>query len=460
MRAVVLCCAVAGCFRPSPDPGAPCAANGDCPDGLSCSADQRCVEAASDGLDACGDAVCVGDELVGCGSAVTCEYGCAEGASIRAVPAGARCRALVPSNGISPALLAGATADVTMVDLDFDTDDGAITLNGTMVRPAGEGVIGGIRFALVDGLAVWAARSWTSSGASSEDWKARGANPIVLYAATTITVSGLVDVGAQGMTGGPGGVSGNPSVTPSGCRGRAGRSNATVGSAFGEGGGGGGGLHDGGDGGPSTIANPTGVGGTTCAAPSAIPLRGGSSGGHGGQDVGNAGGGGGGAIMLVAMDAVTITGIVASPGAGGMSATTGSGGGGGGGSGGAILVEAPRVNIAGSLSANGGAGAAPAGGTDGGRGSLSSTTAAGGGGFSCVATAGGTAVIRRGGGGGTGTVAPTNGATCTVTGAAGTTSSQGGGGGGAAGRIVIRTLDGGITGVASPAATIEPAIVE
>ena len=458
MRGLMLTCVLAGCFSPAPQAGAPCADNRDCPSGLECTPDNRCERPGTYvPPDACAALTCEGDNLVGCGMVTTCPYGCDSIAP--------HCLRLAPSNGVTVGLLDGVTADVTQADLDLDTDDGTISSTNaagdtTVIRPAGTGVIAGIRFEVVDGNGVFAAHSWTIS--SADDWDGAGNPPLVLFAATTITVSSALDVGGTGTSGGPGATNANNSTTAGGCRGRAGRSNSGIGAAFGEGGGGGGGAMAGGDGAASNQANPTGQGGSSCTtSPSTIPLRGGSGGGHGGQDIDNGGGGGGGAVMLVAMESVTVSGAVTAPGAGGRSATTGAGGGGGGGSGGAILIEAPMVSISGQLTTNGGGGGAPAGGNDGTRGSVTSASPAAGGTFSCVPSPGATPVTRRGGAGAAGMATPADGTTCTVMDAAMVvTSSQGGGGGGAVGRIEVRRAVGGITGLASPAALLTNAVFE
>jgi hypothetical protein len=115
-------------------------------------------------------------------------------------------------------------------------------------------------------------------------------------------------------------------------------------------------------------------------------FRPGSGGGGGGASAvtqqvrqgGAGGGGGGGALRIASPTAVTIasTGILrADGGAGGVS---GSGGGGGGGSGGVIYLAAPKLTVAGTVSAAGGAidGAVGSGGAGGlGRIRLSATTA-------------------------------------------------------------------------------------
>ena len=451
---VVFLALLSACFSPSPQAGAPCGLMGECPDGLKCSPLKTCEEPDF----VCPDPVCDGDMLLFCGETLACTYGCnADGV--------AHCFQLKPSNGVTVDLLDGAIADVAEADMDFNTDDGSIKITDSNnmlikeVRPAGPGVINGIRFEERDGMGIFAANSWTF-GASSDDTDAAGNNAFVLMAKTTISVGAVVDAGANGTSGGPDGTSRNSSTTGGGCRGRAGRSNSGVGSTFGEGGGGGGGATVGGDGAASNQAGATGVGGAICStAPDTIPLRGGNAGGDGGQSSANGGGGGGGAMMLVAMESITIAsgGAVAAPGAGGLSGTGAAGnGGGGGGGGGAVLLEAPIVDLAGAITANGGGGGAPTGGDDGVRGTTTSRAAASGAAFSCVPTPGATPVTVRGGAGGFGSTAATDGATCTQQDAAmAVISSQGAGGGGAAGRTHIRRRTGMMTGTQSPTATVE-----
>ena len=463
MRAV-LAVVLAGCFSPAPKAGAPCAQNLDCPDGLECNAENKCEKpgtSADASIDACPAARCEGDMLVGCGDPIACSYGCLETGE-------PHCAQLAPVNGVPLSLLDGATADIMIPDLDFDTDNGELSSTDdnqvkTIHRPAGVGVINGVRFEVIDGNGIFAASSWHF--VTPDDTDATGTPPLVVLARTTITVAAVLDVGGAGSTGGPGASNGNSSTTTGGCRGKAGRSNSTTGAAFGEGGGGGGAVTAGGAGAPSNLNGETGVGGTSCAAaPDTIPLRGGNGGGHGGQATGNAGGGGGGAVMLVALESITIEsggGAVAAPGAGGLTAATGSGGGGGGGSGGAILLEAPIVNVMGAVTANGGGGGSPAGGTDGNRGTTTTASAAAGGAYACVETPGATPITRRGGAGAAGSSSPGAGANCTQQDAAMVTiASQGGGGGGARGRIHIRRRSGTTSGVQSPTATVEDVTFE
>ena len=450
----------AGCYSPTPQPGTPCATNGDCPAGLVCALTNRCErpegELPDGGLvvDACTTGVCEGDMLVGCSAApVVCANGCGG-----PVP---HCRELVPSNGLTTALLAGATADMNSDKLNFDATDGSVKRMSVEIRPGGTGVISGIGFEVVQGVGVWTANTWVVP--AGESWSFSGTRPVTLYAAVSITIDGTIDVGADILgIAGPGGTGRNGSTTVGGCRGRAGRS---LDGTHGEGGGGGGGgspnaSQAGANGAPSNTQTGsfTGIGGSCTTNPSTIPLTGGNGGGNGANSINNGGGGGGGAIALVAMKTITITGDVGAPGGGGETAISANGGGGGGG-GGAVLVEAPVVSITGRLTANGGGGGAPNGGTDGARGSTISATPATGGLYS------GSGGPARGGSGGAGTSAPTTGAgynlnvTDPVTGVT-TNTNRGGGGGGAAGKIQVKRRTGDVTGLVSPAAAIGDVVIE
>ena len=444
---VVVGLVVAGCYSAQPATGLPCAENGACPDGLECRTG-RCEKPGSDvidgsfdvpvdvAIDACASATCSGNDIVGCGESVTCQTACS---SI----GGAHCMVLVPSNGLSGTLLQGATADVTSnQDWTFDTDVGQIKKGNIFLRNPGTGVISGIRFQVIDGMGVFSARSFTITAGSV--FGAVGSNTLALYATTTIQISGELSVSASSDAGGPGGSSSNLSTITGGCRGRAGRN---LGATYAEGGGGGGGVTAGGIGGPSNNGPGTGLGGTVCtSAPSTIPLRGGNAGGAGGQSSSNWGGGGGGGVALVAMESITVSGVVTAPGAGGASNQDNGGGGGGGG--GAIFLEAPTVTVtaAGAVTANGGSGAAPSIG-DGLPGSRTSSNPVLGGAYACPIV-GGTA---RGGSGGTRLAPPTSGGNCTYDDGLGTAGSRGGGGGGAVGKIEMKALMSTTTGaVLSP----------
>ncbi len=437
MRGWVLAIGISiGCYSPAVAPGLPCAENGSCPEGQMCIAG-TCELSGTDApiepdamIDACPTATCSGNDIVGCGAPVTCDTGCS-------IAGGAHCRELVPSNGITTTLLAGVTTDVVVGDdWHFHADTGEIFDGANVLRIAGPGVIAGIRWIEIDGMGVFVARSW--SVGVNDRWNGDGTNTIALYAATTITVVGRIDVGADNNSGGPGGSSATSSMSGSSCRGRAGRFFA---AGFGEGGGGGGGRGAGANGGDSNMGASAGLGGIACSErPLTTPLRGGVGGGHGGASFENYGGGGGGALALVAMESITISGHVGAPGEGGSAAAPGvagaGDGGGGGGGGGAVLVEAPLVTISGSLTANGGGGAAPTM-DSGARGYMTSGSTASGGSFTGP---GGTSMGGRGGANTTGpTVGQTyienNGALPPLV-----TITRGGGGGGAAGRTEIKSL--------------------
>lgn len=456
MRAVLLLCVLAGaCYSPTPQPGAPCSASGQCPEGLVCvPATQRCEDpnnVSDASVDACTTGTCEGDVLVGCGQSVTCANGCATSPE-------AHCRELAPSNGLTSDMLGGATADINSDKLNFDTGDGSIKRANIFIRTAGTGVIDGIRFEEIDGVAVWVANSWTLPAGESWDFSL-GGRPVTLFANTTIDIAGTIDVGGSGSTGGPGATGSYTSDTeppPGGCQGRAGR---PLDATHSEGGGGGGGRGiAGGNGGASNQGGTlTGIGGNCADRPSTVPLRGGNGGGEGGDSSSNYGGGGGGAISLVAMQSITITGTVAAPGAGGA---VGNGdGGGGGGSGGAVFIEAPVVTIPGNLTANGGGGAAAAGGIGGARGSLTSTTPAAGGTYTAPNGDAG-----HGGAGGTGPTNATNGQSYnydTVDALGNPINyNRGGGGGGSVGVIEVRRITGDVTGLSSPTAVISNATVQ
>ncbi len=433
-----------GCYHPSAPAGAPCSSLGKCPSGLTCIDDlcqvpgTQVVDAA---IDACPVVSCLGNDLAGCGSRITCALGCADGDAT--IPA--HCMELVPSNGITTALLVGATADVSGLDYHFNTDTGEVTRGGnTVVRTAGPGVISGIGFTKLDQMGVFSAHSFDvqSGTGSADDWDLDGGDSIVLFAATTINVQGIIDGGANTRTGGPGGADGatTGSTGPT-CRGKAGLWQA---AGFGEGGGGAGGRTAGGNGAVSTLTT-FGTGGPSCStSPTTIPLRGGNGGGAAGVDTatspdtvhGGEGGGGGGGLALVAMESITISGSVAVPGGGGLTGTTGDGGGGGGG-GGAILVESPVVTISGDLIANGGGGAGPSI-NAGSAGHVTDGNPAN----------GGTYLTASGGKGGTGSALPTNGSTYSDL---PVTTARGGGGGGAAGRTEIKARSRTTTG-----ATLSP----
>ena len=296
--------------------------------------------------------------------------------------------------------------------------------------------------------------------------RASGANPLVLIAAESISISGSVDVSSQ-----PGrdpaalgaGARAAPDCSSDDTDGPLGR--RTDADPDGGGGGAGGSLgSSGGAGGMSGLGAVTGGQPAPAMAPEV--LVGGCAGGRGGEGVpkasatasnGGAGGAGGGAVYLLAGASLAISGQVNASGTGGMGSVgdidghDSGGGGGGGGSGGMIGLEAPSitVTVTGAVYANGGGGG-------GGSGSLdddgkpfpgldgSGSTAP------LVAALGGAGGIN-GGAGGNGST----GASAGMPGANNQTYVQPGGGGGGGGGGLIRvfgTAPGAFSGMISPPA--------
>jgi len=250
-----------------------------------------------------------------------------------------------------------------------------------------------------------------------------GSKPLVLAAATDLTVNGLIDVRGIAGQAAPAAADQSPclptgngifSMTSPGGGGGAG---------FGTGGASGGGM--GGQGGP----------------PDTPPMyvRGGCSGGFGAGQAQGANGGargqGGGGIYLVANNSITINSgaaIEASGGGGGGSVD----GGGGGGTGGMIGLDSPFVEVDGDVISNGGGGGGGGGtGVAGSAGSTGSLTSAAGGGGANLGGSGGT--------GGLGATAPTSGM---APGNCSTPPCGGGGGGGGVGVIWMNYVGSGVNG--------------
>jgi hypothetical protein len=243
---------------------------------------------------------------------------------------------------------------------------------------------------------LYVLKSWTVDATSAITIS--GDRPAIVLVLTTVDIQGTASVTAGGFQSGsaPGpGVGPNTDNTGSG------------GSYCGVGGAG-------------ALMGGLSSTGTTYGTSTLTPLVGGSAGGE------NCGlGAGGGAVQIVAGVSISVrqSGSISAPGGGGCS---------GGGSGGAILLEAPSVQIAGSVAANGGSGGAASNGVAGTAGSTGAPGASGGAG------------TAMGGSGSAGS---------TINGGPGTyASGSGGGGGGGAGRIRINTMTGSaaITGTVSP----------
>ncbi|MEO8840599.1 MAG: hypothetical protein ABI591_21820 [Kofleriaceae bacterium] len=317
-----------------------------------------------------------------------CAWGC--------VGPDAHCGALIPTG--TGASATDLTDDAQLLDVvitdDIDGTDGTIKGGG---RTAGSGIINGIDYKVVNGYAVFRAKSWQFE---THDMNVAGPYPIVLVAINDITIDQLIDIRGT-CTMGRSGPGGSPGGTTAGAD--------AAGSGGGKGGGtavdtngGGGGAHGGSGGlggGPLAAA-----GGTPFGDPSLALLVGGGGGGAGGDGMTGVGGGGGGAIQLVAGGTIKIgtAGDVNASGCGGTHGDNGDSGGGGG-AGGAILVEAHDLIVMGSLTVNGGGGGAGGGGMSGSKGSPNRTLAAGGTGGQATGGSGAAAGQPDGSPGATGT---------------------------------------------------------
>lgn len=348
---------------------------------------------------------------------------------------------LVVSHLDPAATTAGSTnlvlADATTIDTTAQSISGQVLAVGVFTLETQPG--GGPQ------LAVLRVGSLTVPSASTV--RVIGSRPLLVIAQTDITISGILNGGARQGEPGPGG---SAQSTARAGQGTAGANDGNIGDSGGAGGGYG---TVGGTGGAAgnnnmSLSVPRTAGGPAYGDAVLTMLAGGGGGGVGSPCT-QLGGAGGGAIQLSSYGAVHIAGVVTVGGGGGargtICANTG-GSAGGGGSGGAIFVEAPRVEVSGTLAANGGSGGAgsdsPANlqGTAGTDGRLTAEAAPG------APTVGATNVGAKGGDGGWRDAPPTTGDD--------TLYGNGGGGGGAVGRIVLRAASLADTGsVASPMRT-------
>ncbi|MFT3709417.1 MAG: hypothetical protein QM817_17405 [Archangium sp.] len=162
-----------------------------------------------------------------------------------------------------------------------------------------------------------------------------GSRPVILVSMRNILVLGAINAGAGSQACAGSGVGGNGS-----------------GTLYKSGGGGGGFASAGGRGGNVNMGAAGGAAGVINVGPQ---LRGGCPGGVGGGTSQRASSGGG-ALQLVALDTITIAGVITAPGIGGAGGGFGNGGNGGG-SGGDLLLEAMQIIASGGgLTANGGGG--------------------------------------------------------------------------------------------------------
>jgi hypothetical protein len=293
---------------------------------------------------------------------------------------------------------------------------------------------------------------YVTSASISGQLIATGSRPLAIASASTITISGVIDVAsrrADNKTGpaadGTCTFSATPEMDLGGAGGGAGGSFGLVGGDGGHG-----------DDDNSLGNDAEGAAGLAGTAISPTALRGGCRGQAGanettGGQAGGAGGHSGGALYLYAATSITIasTGVIRASGAGGSGGGAQAGGGGGG-AGGMVVLESPQMTIAGVIAANGGGGGEGGarvsnGGIGGGTTNISgqpgtdgtsTTTPAGGG-------QGADSRFGFGGAGGAGTTAAVN----------GTSADTGGGGGGGAVGIVHLIGTSTVTGTLTPGKT-------
>ncbi len=186
-----------------------------------------------------------------------------------------------------------------------------------------------------------------------------GTRPLVLWSATSISISGVLD-GASHSEGQP---KRGPGANEPNCNAADGLERGDVSPGIAAGGAGGAFGSTGGTGGSGRLNNDT-TGGTGSSGVGPPAFRGGCDGGRGGFSP-VAAGGGGGVVYLMAVGQITVSGLIDASGgggAGGFFDMTTRGGGNGGGSGGLIGLEAPSIDLANArLVALGGGGGSGAG---------------------------------------------------------------------------------------------------
>jgi hypothetical protein len=219
---------------------------------------------------------------------------------------------------------------------------GTVPLMGTMDTTAGASMCSAVPASWTAGGQMDACVIAADTITIGSNLRVTGARPLVLVAATSITIAGTLDLSNHGA--------GSGSVKCSSMDGANGMTSPVI-----PGGAGAGGSLEtpGGNGGASSSAS-----GSTCGAQlNHLPLRGGMDGGTGGScQAGTASGGhGGGAVFLAAGTSITVDGVINVSGGGGAGGTYYAGGAGGG-SGGMIALYAPSISANGTLMANGGGG--------------------------------------------------------------------------------------------------------
>lgn len=354
------------------------------------------------------------DRYVDCGSdgsaelVIDCPLGCSDSVE--------KCVDVDPSNGLATYLdMAASGPDVAFAG--SSTIDGATVLNGATSIEVPNFVVGGVR--------VFVFRSLSVAGTL----RITGDEPVAFVVDGDVTLTGTVDLSANGWMPGAGGIAGYDGVSDS-CNG-----GSYSGGSPSPGAGGGGHYQTGGIGGSTTVTGGS-SGGAGHGASELQPLRSGCAGGTTEETERVYGGGGGGGFQITSRTSVSVTGnaVIDASGGGATLATSGTiaCGGGGGGSGGSILLEAPQVVLDGAgvvVSTKGGGGSAV---------KTSGTTWPGqDGGTGAGAASGGTnGSLPAGGAGGTETLAPAEGGDAAVSG------QDGGGAGGSVGRARFNTTAG------------------
>ncbi|MBT8496521.1 MAG: hypothetical protein KJO07_25965 [Deltaproteobacteria bacterium] len=339
------CILVVGCYQPELAPGLPCSPDGECPSGQACVPGANiCVDpeqqSATSDASPTPDTPDLGPDATPASGNDSCT-------DVFPSPLTNLARCDIPTPGPTLTLGAGEWS-LSTDDLSLTGPDAAAITATTLTQDGGPelAVVVAESIEIADGATV----------------RVTGSRPLVLLAATSLSVAGVIDASADLEIPGPGGT-----VSCIAGSGADGQTQSITGSVTVEGGSGGGGGGFGGQGGTGAIVNQSvgalpSAGGASDGGPQLAPLTGGCAGGAGGNG-GGPGGGGGGAVQLSAVGAVTVTstGVIDTAGGGGQAtppvADFTAAGGGGGGSGGAILLEGTQVTVAGLLAANGGSGA-------------------------------------------------------------------------------------------------------
>ena len=253
-----------------------------------------------------------------------------------------------PSNvDLSKVDFKGVGDVVVTKDQTFETDNGGLLVGGS-----GNYTYQELKQTNGPKLGVFAVKSLTIEAGAKVT--AVGADALVIVALDTIEIDGKLFGNSQEQDGriGPGVTDQRDAADLVGSGNGGGSAGSPSSSAAGAGYCGMGGS------GASMLGDPA-QGGTIWGSDAIVPLVPGSNGGNGGV---GAGGNGGGAIELVAAGSISVGGVIHVGGKGGWNSgvfdATGtlSQQASGGGSGGSILIEAPTVDVHGTLAANGGGG--------------------------------------------------------------------------------------------------------